>query len=71
MTNHAIVDVGTGAPFKVPSLLGVGFRPPYMHDGCAATLVDRFGTCGGDKHGQTSMLTDSQRADLAIFLATL
>lgn len=37
MSNQAIVNVGTGANFKVPSLLGVGSRAPYMHDGCAAT----------------------------------
>jgi hypothetical protein len=72
MTNRAIVDVGTGAPFKVPSLLGVAFRAPYLHNGCASTLADRFGACGGgDKHGQVSALTDSQRADLVAYLGTL
>ena len=42
MTTKQIVDVGTGGAFKVPSLLGVGARAPFMHDGCATTLMDRF-----------------------------
>jgi hypothetical protein len=72
MTTHAIVDVGTGAPFKVPSLVGVSYRAPYMHDGCAPTLPDRFGACGGgDKHGKVSALSDDQRADLVQYLGTL
>jgi hypothetical protein len=72
MTTHAIVDVGTGQPFKIPSLLGVGFRAPFMHDGCAATLADRFGSCGGgDKHGTVSALSERERADLVAYLGTL
>ncbi|HEY5924026.1 MAG TPA: hypothetical protein VIV11_20240 [Kofleriaceae bacterium] len=71
-TNNSVVNVGTGANFKVPSLLGVAVRAPYMHDGCAATLRDRFGTCGGgDLHGKTSTLTESQLADLIAFLDSL
>ena len=36
-----------------------------MHDGCAPTLKDRFGPCGGgDKHGVTSKLTSGQVDDL-------
>jgi hypothetical protein len=71
-TNHMIVDVGTGGTFKVPSLLGVGARPPFMHDGCATTLADRFGACGGgDKHGHTSQLTAAQVADLVAYLDSL
>jgi mono/diheme cytochrome c family protein len=73
MTNHALFDVGTGAKFKVPSLLGVGYRAPFMHNGCAATLAARFGPCGGaaDKHGRVSALTDVQRADLLEYLGSL
>jgi hypothetical protein len=71
-TNNALVFVGTGGMFKVPSLVGVAARAPYMHDGCAATLRDRFGTCGGgDAHGRTSGLTEAQLADLAAFLESL
>jgi len=71
-TNNAVVNVGTGASFKVPSLLGVGVRAPFMHDGCAATLRDRFGTCGGgDLHGKTSQLSQEQLGDLIAFLESL
>jgi len=71
-TNHTIVDVGTGGAFKVPSLLGVAARPPFLHDGCAATLADRFGACGGgDQHGHTSQLTAAQLADLVAYLESI
>ena len=71
-TNNASVSVGTDGSFQVPSLIGVAWRAPYMHQGCAATLADRFGTCGGgDAHGKTSQLTAEQRADLIAYLETL
>jgi hypothetical protein len=70
-TNNALTDVGTGGPFKVPSLLGVASRPPYLHDGCAPTLYDRFGPCGGDQHGATADLTDAEIDDIVAFLETL
>jgi cytochrome c peroxidase len=72
LSTRALVNVGTQGIFKVPSLVGVGARAPYMHDGCAATLGDRFGTCGGgDLHGHTSQLTVAQKADLVAFLSSL
>jgi len=73
LTNNQTLDVNTGAgPFQVPSLLGIAWRAPYMHQGCAATLEDRFGPCGGgDRHGQTSKLTVAQRSDLIAYLETL
>jgi hypothetical protein len=72
LSTRALVNVGTQGIFKVPSLVGVGARAPFMHDGCAATLTDRFGTCGGgDLHGHTSQLTDPQKADLVAFLSSL
>jgi len=65
-------NVGTGGTFKVPSLVGVGARAPFLHDGCAATLMDRFTTCGGgDLHGKTSQLTPAQLSDLVAYLETL
>jgi mono/diheme cytochrome c family protein len=70
-TTAATVDVGTGGSFQVPSLVGVGARAPYLHDGCAATLKDRFGPCGGTKHGSTSQLTPAQIDDLVSYLNTL
>jgi mono/diheme cytochrome c family protein len=72
LTNDAMVDVGTNGMFKVPSLVGLAWTSPYMHDGCAATLADRFGSCGGgDQHGVTSNLTASQKADLIAYLDSL
>jgi hypothetical protein len=72
LTNLQLFDVGTGGRFKVPSLVGVGGRAPYMHDGCATTLADRFGVCGGgDLHGKTSQLTGAQLTDLVSYLESL
>ena len=66
------VNVGTGGAFKVPSLVGLAYTAPYLHDGCAATLADRFGSCGGgDQHGVTSTLTQAQLSDLIAFLDSL
>ena len=72
LTNNSTVDVGTGAAFQVPSLRGVGQRGPWMHDGCAATLAERFGRCGGgDRHGHTSQLTAVEVGDLVAYLQAL
>ena len=72
LTNNATVGVGTGDNFQVPSLRGVGQRAPYMHDGCAETLADRFGPCGGgDQHGHTSQLSPAQISDMVQFLRSL
>jgi cytochrome c peroxidase len=58
-------DIGK---FTVPSLRGLAARPPYFHDGSAATLMDvvnfyntRFGIG----------LTERQKKDLVAFLKTL
>ena len=70
--NRTNLDVGTGGTFKVPSLVGLAYTAPYLHDGCAATLADRFGSCGGgDQHGVTSTLTQAQLSDLVAYLDSL
>ena len=72
LTNNATVNVQTDGIFQVPSLIGLAWRAPYMHNGCASTLADRFGSCGGgDAHGKTSTLSAQQRADLVAYLDTL
>lgn len=74
LTNNATVAVGTGEALQVPGLLGIGARAPYMHDGCAPTLRDRFTspTCGGgDAHGHTSQLSSAQIDDLVAYLSSL
>jgi mono/diheme cytochrome c family protein len=72
-TNNTTVDVGTGRPLQVPSLRGLRWRPPFMHDGCARTLMERFvSSCGGgDRHGVTSTLKPEELADLAAFMESL
>jgi mono/diheme cytochrome c family protein len=72
LTSAKTVDVGTGGEFQVPSLVGVGARAPYLHDGCAATLTERFGSCGGgDQHGKTSQLSAAEISDLVSYLSSL
>lgn len=75
-TNNNNVDVGTSKPFQVPTLVGVGSRAPFMHNGCAPTLRDRFAIgneqcTGGDQHGVTSQLSSEDIDDLVNYLETL
>jgi mono/diheme cytochrome c family protein len=74
LTNNLTIDVGTGQAFQIPSLRGVSWRAPFMHNGCAATLTDRLTSAacgGGDKHGFTSNLTSAQIGDLTTYLQSL
>jgi len=70
-TNNLLVDVGTGGQFVTPTLLGVGLRPALFHDGCAKTIEQRFGVCGGSAHGKPELLSAVERADLIAFLRSL
>jgi cytochrome c553 len=70
-TDNATVDVGTGGAFQVPPLIGVGWRTPLLHDGCAATIADRFGACATAGHGSTQSLSSDQISDLTAYLETL
>lgn len=70
-TNNQIVDVGTGGVFATPTLLGVGLRPALFHDGCAKSLDQRFGVCGGTAHGKPELLSADERADMIAFLRSL
>jgi cytochrome c553 len=71
LTNNATLDVGTGGAFQVPPLVGVGWRTPLLHDGCAATLEERFSTCATPEHGSTSGLSAQNLSDLVSYLQTL
>ncbi len=74
LTNSLTVDVGTGNALQVPSLVGIMDRAPFMHDGCAPDMKSRFTdtSCGGgDRHGVTSHLSDSQINDLVAYLESL
>jgi len=71
-TNNQSVDVGTDGVFQVPSLVGIGWRAPFIHTGCAQTLFDRFDPrCGGTKHGDIADLTKDQIADIVAYVETL
>jgi hypothetical protein len=75
-TNNQTVYVGTTAEnhaVQVPSLVGIGYRAPFLHDGCAATLRQRFdANCGGGNlHGNTSGLTEAELGNLIAYLETL
>ena len=72
-TNNSTVDVGTGGAFQVPSLVGIGSRGPFMHDGCAKTLGDRFSNtaCGGASHGKISDLSSNEIADMITYLQSI
>jgi cytochrome c peroxidase len=72
LSNKTLVDVGTGGKFKVPSLVGVGARAPFMHDGCAKTMMDRFTVCGNSPlHGATQQLSQAELGDLVAYLESL
>jgi hypothetical protein len=71
LTDNLLRDVGTGGMFVTPSLLGVGLRSPIFHDGCAKSVSERFGPCGGAAHGNASVLSAAQQADLIMFLRSL
>ncbi len=74
LTNNKSVAIDTIAKTKlqVPSLVAVGYRAPFMHNGCAKTLSARFDpACGGNAHGNTATLSNAQRDDLVAYLETL
>jgi len=55
---------------NTPSLKGLYYTAPYLHDGSAATLHDVIEQTL-DTMGRTSHLTDGQKADLVAYLLTL
>ncbi len=73
LSNNQSYFVGTGFELQVPTLLGIAHRAPYMHNGCAQTLAERFDPeCGGgNEHGVTSTLDASQLDDLVAYMETL
>lgn len=57
----------------MPSLAGLAYRAPYLHDGRARTLAERFALSGGglDRHGHTTQLDTAQIDDLIAYLQSL
>jgi len=73
LTDNRTVAIDSAASkLQVPSLVAIGYRAPFMHNGCAATLAARFDpACGGNQHGNTATLSDLQRGDLVAYLESL
>jgi hypothetical protein len=72
LTNGLSENIGRETALQVPSLVAVSSRAPYMHDGCAETLLDRFDpVCGGSRHGHVEGLEASDLDDLVAYLETL
>jgi cytochrome c peroxidase len=72
-TEAATFDVGLidevgHRKFNPPSLRGVGDRPPYFHDGRAASLPDVFGRY---RHPRESGWSYTEVEDLVAYLRTL
>jgi hypothetical protein len=73
LTNNQSVDVGSGGIYQVPSLLGLGLRAPYMHDGCAENIDALFKQpeCARTGHAQLGMLSAEDAANLQAYLLSL
>jgi hypothetical protein len=72
LTNGQSENIGRDEALQVPSLIAVSARAPYMHDGCAKSLLDRFDpVCGGSRHGQLEGLEANDLDDLVAYLETL
>jgi len=71
-TNNQTMDVGyASGNLQVPGLVGLWARAPYLHDGCAGTLADRFTRCDTGKHGNLVGLTEADLTALSDYLETL
>jgi hypothetical protein len=71
LTDNDTLNVGTCGAFQVPPLVGVGWRAPLMHNGCATTLADRFGKCSTGAHGSVAGFSAGQISDLTAYLDSL
>jgi mono/diheme cytochrome c family protein len=74
LTNNQTVAIDSvnKQQLQVPSLVAIGYRAPFMHTGCAATLAARFDpACGGNSHGNVAGLDQSQLSDLVAYLESL
>jgi mono/diheme cytochrome c family protein len=66
-------SIGSSPSLQVPILLGVAQRAPYMHDGCAPTLMDRLTDqqCAGSAHGNVGALSADDKTNLVEYLQSL
>ncbi len=73
LTNNLTVDVGSpDGMLQVPSLIGLWARAPYLHNGCAKTIGDRFSfVCNTVQHGNLKDLSHEDLGALTAYLETL
>lgn len=72
LTNNQTVDVGgANGLLQVPTLIGLWSHAPYLHDGCAKTLADRFSICDTGKHGNVKGLSSEDLGALITYLESL
>jgi YVTN family beta-propeller protein len=79
MVDEVLRDVGTVNPrdlrgatgFDVPSLLGVGLTPPYLHDGSYWTLEALLASGHPDPEGDGNGLTAEEIRDLSAFVRSI
>jgi CxxC motif-containing protein (DUF1111 family) len=72
LTNNQTVDVGgANGLLQVPTLIGLWSHAPYLHDGCAKTLGERFGICDTGKHGNVKGLSEADLDALTAYLESL
>jgi mono/diheme cytochrome c family protein len=73
LTSNLTVDVGSvDGVLQVPSLIGLWARAPYLHNGCAKTIGERFNTaCDTGKHGNVKGLSSEDLGALTAYLETL
>jgi mono/diheme cytochrome c family protein len=71
MSNDQSVDVGTGRRFQVPSLRGLRYRAPYLHDGRAPTLRSVLTDAHTEGHGGVGHLTPEDLDALVSYLESL
>jgi cytochrome c peroxidase len=71
-SNDQTMDVGgVDGMLQVPGLVGLWARAPYLHDGCAPTLMDRFTKCDTGQHGNVGRLASDDVRALTDYLETL
>jgi mono/diheme cytochrome c family protein len=71
LSSDETLDVGTGGAFQVPSLLGLRYRAPYLHDGSASTIRAVFTDAHTAGHGEIAHLGPSDLDALVAYLESI
>ena len=72
-TNNATSTSARAARSRCPSLVGIGSRGPFMHDGCAKTLRDRFTTrpAAAPSTARSAVFSANELSDLVTYLQSI